>query len=328
MGANRTVLVTGSSGYVGRRLVARLAERGTPVRALVHRSRDELPAGVEAVQGDITDAASLAAPARASTSSSTSRRSRPIASRPPGGYDRVNAEGAGRAGRRRAQRRAYAGFVHLAGIDTTTGTPGPYLAGRRRGEAAVLASGIESVAILRPSIMFGGPDAAFVKALARLVKLAPAVPVPGDGSVRLQMVWVEDVVTLHRPARRRHAAGAVPDRRPRPADLRRGARHHRRGPRQAARAQAAPAGAALRACRRRLLSLLPSPPLTPAALELFASDNVDDGGRDRAAVRLPPARLRGARAPRGPLRLTSTSRPPRDEDLLEVLARRAGSCAG
>jgi len=39
VGANRTVLVTGSSGYLGRRLVPRLAERGTPVRALVHRSR-------------------------------------------------------------------------------------------------------------------------------------------------------------------------------------------------------------------------------------------------------------------------------------------------
>ena len=58
----------------------------------------------------------------------------------------------------------------------------------------MLASGIESVAILRPSIMFGGRDSAFVKALARLVKLAPAVPVPGDGTVRIQMVWVEDVV--------------------------------------------------------------------------------------------------------------------------------------
>ena len=43
--------------------------------------------------------------------------------------------------------------------------------------------------------MFGGRDAAFVRALARLVKLAPAVPVPGDGTVRLQMVWVEDVVS-------------------------------------------------------------------------------------------------------------------------------------
>ena len=59
----------------------------------------------------------------------------------------------------------------------------------------MLASGIESVAILRPSIMFGGRDSAFVRALARLVKLAPAVPVPGDGTVRIQMVWVEDVVS-------------------------------------------------------------------------------------------------------------------------------------
>ncbi|MDX6628893.1 MAG: UDP-glucose 4-epimerase, partial [Gaiellales bacterium] len=60
MGANRTGLVTGSTGYVGRRLVARLAERGTPVRALVHRSRGDLPEGVEAVEGDVTDARSLA----------------------------------------------------------------------------------------------------------------------------------------------------------------------------------------------------------------------------------------------------------------------------
>ena len=47
MGADRTVLVTGSSGYVGRRLVARLAERGTPVRALVHRSRHDLLLAVD-----------------------------------------------------------------------------------------------------------------------------------------------------------------------------------------------------------------------------------------------------------------------------------------
>jgi uncharacterized protein YbjT (DUF2867 family) len=271
VGANRTVLVTGSSGYVGRRLVARLAERGTPVRALVHRSRHDLPDGVEAVEGDIADAASLApacegADVVVNLASITADRKPP-----PGGYDRVNAEGPAAlavAARAAGVRR----FVHLAGIDTSTGTPGPYLAGRRRGDAAVLASGIESVAILRPSIMFGGRDAAFVRALARIVKLAPAVPVPGDGSVLIQMVWVEDVI--------RCIIQLADDMRPGQFPI--------GGPDQPTYDEVLDIigeGLGKRRVRKvhlpvpvfsvqaRLLSLLPSPPLTPAALELFASDN-------------------------------------------------------
>lgn len=272
MGANRTVLVTGSSGYVGRRLVARLADRGTPVRALVHRSRDDLPAGVEAVEGDVTDATSLAracegAEVIVNLASITADRKPPA-----GGYDRVNAEGPAAlaaAARAAGVRR----FVHLAGIDTTTGEPGPYLAGRRRGDAAVLASGVESVAILRPSIMFGGRDAAFVRALARLVKLAPAVPVPGDGTVRIQLIWVEDVV--------RCILQLADDMRPGQFPV--------GGPEQPTYDEVLDTigeGLGKRRVRKlhlplpvfsvqaRVLSVLPSPPLTPAALELFASDNV------------------------------------------------------
>jgi uncharacterized protein YbjT (DUF2867 family) len=272
MGANRIVLVTGATGYVGRRLVAQLAERGTPVRALVHRSRQGLPDGVEAVEGNITDAASLApacegADVVVNLASITADRKPP-----PGGYDRVNAEGAAAlaaAARTAGVRR----FVHLAGIDTTIGPPGAYLAGRRRGDAAVLASGIESVAILRPSIMFGGQDAAFIKALARLVKLAPAVPVPGDGTVKLQMVWVDDVV--------RCIVQLADDMRPGQFPI--------GGPDQPSYDEVLDLiGEGLGkshvrklhfpvpffAVQARLLSILPSPPLTPAALELFASDNV------------------------------------------------------
>jgi NADH dehydrogenase len=272
MAANRTVLVTGSSGYVGRRLVAQLAERGTPVRALVHRSRHDLPAGAEAFEGDITDAASLSKACEGvdvvvNLASITADRKPP-----PGGYDRVNAEGAAAvatAARAAGVRR----FVHLAGIDTTVGPPGPYLAGRRRGEAAILSAGVECVAILRPSIMFGGRDSAFIKALARLVKLAPAVPVPGDGTVRLQLVWVEDVV--------RCIVQLADDMRPGQFPI--------GGPDQPTydevldiigeglgktRVRKLHLPVALFSAQARVLALLPSPPLTPAALELFASDNV------------------------------------------------------
>ena len=272
MGANRTVLVTGSTGYVGRRLVARLAERGTPVRALVHSAAQEGAEGVAVVHGDITDASSLAQVCEGvdvvvNLASITADRKPP-----PGGYDRVNAEGPAAlatAARAAGVRR----FVHLAGIDTSTGTPGPYHAGRRRGEAAVLASGIESVAILRPSIMFGGPDAAFVRALARVVKLSPAVPVPGDGTVRLQLVWVEDVV--------RCIVQLADDMRPGQFPI--------GGPDQPtydevldiigeglgkSRVRKVHLPVGIFGVQARLLSVLPSPPLTPAALELFASDNI------------------------------------------------------
>ena len=271
MGANRTVLVTGSSGYLGRRLVARLAERGTPVRALVHRSRGELPKGVEAVEGDVTDTASLTRACEgvdvvANLASITADRKPPA-----GGYDRVNAEGPAAlasAARTAGVRR----IVHLAGIDTTTGEPGPYLAGRRRGDAAMLASGVESVAILRPSIMFGGRDSAFVKVLARLVRFSPAVPVPGDGSVRIQLVWVEDVV--------RCIMQLADDMRPGQFPI--------GGPDQPTydeildiigeglgkrRVRKVHLPLPVFSAQAKLLSVLPAPPLTPAALELFASDN-------------------------------------------------------
>lgn len=55
-----TILVTGSTGLVGARLLPRLVEAGMDCRALV-RGEKELPAGVTAVKGDLLDPASLVA---------------------------------------------------------------------------------------------------------------------------------------------------------------------------------------------------------------------------------------------------------------------------
>ncbi|WP_236568952.1 SDR family oxidoreductase [Streptomyces sp. MBT58] len=55
-----TILVTGATGTVGRRVVEQLLERGEHVRALTRDpARAEFPAGVEAVRGDLADPASL-----------------------------------------------------------------------------------------------------------------------------------------------------------------------------------------------------------------------------------------------------------------------------
>src|SRR5262245_1117512 len=58
------VLVTGATGKVGHAISSALLDRGDSVRALVRdpkRAASVLPAGIEPVKGDVTDAASLAA---------------------------------------------------------------------------------------------------------------------------------------------------------------------------------------------------------------------------------------------------------------------------
>jgi UDP-glucose 4-epimerase len=57
-GSIMTILVTGSTGLVGPRLLRRLVAEGMPCRALV-RAGKELPDGVERVEGDLDDVQSL-----------------------------------------------------------------------------------------------------------------------------------------------------------------------------------------------------------------------------------------------------------------------------
>lgn len=59
-----TILVTGATGNVGRRVVARLQSENVTVRALVRRATTGLAPRVEPVTGDLADPAGLEAPLR------------------------------------------------------------------------------------------------------------------------------------------------------------------------------------------------------------------------------------------------------------------------
>ncbi|GAB2901660.1 SDR family oxidoreductase [Paralcaligenes ginsengisoli] len=57
-----TILVTGATGNIGRKVVEQLVKRGTKVRALVRKPANaSFPAGVDVVQGDLLDVGSLRA---------------------------------------------------------------------------------------------------------------------------------------------------------------------------------------------------------------------------------------------------------------------------
>jgi NADH dehydrogenase len=82
-------------------------------------------------------------------------------------------------------------FVHMSALGARPGGPTGYFDSKGRAEEIVRRSGL-SWTIFRPSVIFG-PGDQFLNELAAILRKAPFVPVPGDGSYRLQPVFIGDV---------------------------------------------------------------------------------------------------------------------------------------
>ena len=187
-----TVLVTGGTGFVGGHVVHALRARDVPVRALVREPAraTRLGAwGVELVRGDVADAESLAA---ACDGVDAIVHLVAIITGKRADFERVMAQGthdlvaaAKSAGVRRVV------LASALGLDERSRDAVPYFAAKWEMEAAVRESGLEHV-IFRPSFVFG-KDGGVLPTFARLARLAPVTPIVGDGTRRLQPIWVEDV---------------------------------------------------------------------------------------------------------------------------------------
>lgn len=283
------VLVTGASGFVGSHFVRRAAEGGMPVRALVRR-RMRIQ-GAEMAVGDLSMPETLSdAMAGVDTvvhaAAITGNTKEPFR----GAYDQINRQGtenlvaaAGAAGVRR--------FVLMSGLGTVRAPAGTYMATRWGMEEAVRRSGIEYV-ILQPSVLFGD-NAEFVAALAGLVRDLPIIPVIGPSDLEFQPFWVEDLVTclLKSVGEGAPVGRAVPLGGPERLTFTEVVRticeamgKRRllvRVPLPVARIQA-----------QVMSALLPKPPLTPAALELFSFNNATEVDSVQRAFHFEPRSLR------------------------------------
>ncbi len=268
------VAVTGSTGYVGRHLVARLAAQGRRPRCLLRDSSKAavLPGDVDIVRADLLDPASLAPALKGvETLVHCAAVTAQHKDTPAYSYWRVNVEGT-RNLVAAAQRAGVRALVLQNGLGTRPGRPGSYMRTRWEMFEAVRSSGLAWVA-LQPSVLFGDRDP-FTAAFAGIARRSPVVPLLGGGKLKLQMLWVDDLVTCHVRCieERRWDGQAIDLGGPehltfeQVIDLILAAIRVRR--------LKAPVPLSVAHIQARLMNVLPNPPLVPATLELFDFDNI------------------------------------------------------
>jgi len=187
-----TILVTGGTGFVGGHVVHALRARDVKVRVLVRdpkRARRLSAWGAELVVGDIADLTVLRA---ACVGVTAAIHLVAIIKGARDDFERVMEHGtrnlvsaAEGAGVRR--------FVLMSalGVDERSKDAVPYYTAKWEMERAVRSSSLQYV-VFRPSFVFGG-DGGALPTFVRLARFTPLTPVVGDGTARLQPIWVDDV---------------------------------------------------------------------------------------------------------------------------------------
>jgi uncharacterized protein YbjT (DUF2867 family) len=187
-----TVLVTGGTGFVGPHVVHALRARDITVRALVRdrRRASKLAAwGVELVDGDVTDPASVRA---ATEGVDAVMHLVSIIKGSRAAFEQVMEEGTRNvvgAARDAGVRRFL--LMSALGLDERSKDAVPYFHAKWEMERATKESGLEYV-IFRPSFVFG-KDGGVLPTFVRLARFAPLTPIVGSGTGRMQPIWVEDV---------------------------------------------------------------------------------------------------------------------------------------
>jgi NADH dehydrogenase len=198
------ILITGASGFLGRRLVQLAQEQGRAVRALVRRppADPDLPAD-SICQGDITDAATLTAAVsgvdaviHAAATTSETAPDEALS-------QRTNVQGTRnliKASRSAGVKR----WVQISSLSANSRNNSVYGRTKFAADEEVRCSGLDWT-ILQPGTIFGpGARGLFAK-IVRLTSGLPIVPVLGSGKQSMRPIHVDDaaraaLACLEKPA--------------------------------------------------------------------------------------------------------------------------------
>ena len=182
------VLVSGATGFIGKRLVSALIAEGFPVRCLTRRPNAGIPSGAESVVGDLLDRSSLDDAFRGVETA----------------YYLVHAMSGDRAKFELHDRKAAENFVALAeehglrrviylgGLGEEGDNLSEHLASRLE-VARILKSGTFQTTYLRAAVIIGAGGASF-EIIRSLVDRLPLMITPRWVSTRCQPIAVNDVI--------------------------------------------------------------------------------------------------------------------------------------
>ncbi|HEX9023884.1 MAG TPA: NAD(P)H-binding protein [Geobacteraceae bacterium] len=182
------VLVTGATGFIGRRLVTALLAEGYEVRCLSRRPDAALPAGATVTKGDLLQPAGLDAAFRGIDTA----------------FYLVHSMGGGRAGFERRDREAAEYFVaaaerggvrrviYLGGMGETASGLSEHLSSRLE-VAQILMKGGFKTTFLRAPVIIGAGGASY-EMIKAMVERLPVMITPRWVSTRTQPIAVADVI--------------------------------------------------------------------------------------------------------------------------------------
>jgi uncharacterized protein YbjT (DUF2867 family) len=180
-----TVLVTGATGFVGRRLVPVLVERGLDVRAMTRRPESYDGPGT-GVAGDVHDPESLEAALEGADVAVYL-----VHSLDDDDFERKDAEAAVSFGKAAAAA-GVRQIVYLGGLGEEGDDLSPHLRSRREVEGKLGEAGVP-VTVLRAAIVVGAGGISW-EITRQLVKNLPAMVVPKWVNTLTQPIAVDDVI--------------------------------------------------------------------------------------------------------------------------------------
>jgi len=275
-----TVAVIGGSGFLGRATVEQLARAGKRVIVLcrnAERAKYLKPMGdvgqITIIAGNAMDAQTLD-----HVIASADAVVNLVGILAEGGgqrFDKLQGELPGLIGAA-ATRHGLEALVHVSAIGADADSASRYARSKAAGEAAVKKAYPASV-VLRPSVIFGPRDD-FFNRFASMAMIAPALPLPGGGGMKMQPVYVDDVAwailvalgiagSQFSPAGKTYELGG-PDIFSFKQLMAMTLRHSER------RRALVPVPFGLLAFGATFASLLPNPPITRDQLKLLKQDNV------------------------------------------------------
>jgi len=189
------IFLTGSTGFVGKRILRDLLENKYQVRCIVRQGSEQKIAhykDIDIVHGDITDSSSLNG--KLAGCDILINLVGIIREFPRKGitFEKLHYEGTAnlvRAAREQGIRR----FIQMSALGARPDGKTQYQQTKFRAEECVRNSGLDYT-IFRPSIIFG-PEDKFVNLFANMLKIQQFVPVIGNGRYQMQPVAVENVST-------------------------------------------------------------------------------------------------------------------------------------